>query len=241
MVRAVALLAALVCIAAGHVADAHGAGRVEMVIGGLKGADAVDDVGQALVIEPGTQSAARMTARGPLARVLAWTPLVDEAARHFGVDSALLMAVMDVESGGNPLAVSVKGAKGLMQLMPQTGLLQGADDLFDPHQNILAGARLLDALLSMFGELPLALAAYNAGEGAVRKYGGAIPPYTETRQYVQRVMQRVAYYRRQGRKKSPAEPGFQKSLRPHRERSTCKTAYAASSERSTNGKIPPCL
>jgi soluble lytic murein transglycosylase-like protein len=186
-----------------------------MVIGGLKGADAVDDVGQALVIEPGTQSAARMTARGPLARVLAWMPLVEEAARRFGVDSALLMAVIDVESGGNPLAVSVKGAKGLMQLMPQTGMQQGADDLFDPHQNILAGARLLDALLAMFGDWPLALAAYNAGEGAVRKYGGAIPPYAETREYVQRVMQRVAYYRRQGRKKSPAEPGFQKSLRPH--------------------------
>jgi soluble lytic murein transglycosylase-like protein len=83
-----------------------------------------------------------------------------------------------------------------MQLMPQTGRQQGADDLFDPGQNLLAGARLLDALLATFGDVSLALAAYNAGEGAVRKFGGVIPPYAETRRYVERVMRRVAFYQR---------------------------------------------
>ncbi|SIT43190.1 Soluble lytic murein transglycosylase-like protein (fragment) [Paraburkholderia piptadeniae] len=106
------------------------------------------------------------------------------------------MAVIDVESGGNPFAVSPKGAMGLMQLMPPTGRQQGADDLFDPAQNLLAGARLLDALLATFGDVSLALAAYNAGEGAVRKFGGGIPPYAETRRYVERVMGRVGFYQR---------------------------------------------
>lgn len=189
----VVLLALLMSVAIGDVDDARAAGRVEMVIGGLKGGDAA---GQSLVIELDASLAAPTSARGALSKVLAWTPLVDDVAKRVGVDRALLMAVVDVESGGNPFAVSRKGATGLMQLMPQTGRQQGADDLFDPGQNLLAGARLLDALLATFGDVSLALAAYNAGEGAVRKFGGVIPPYAETRRYVERVMRRVAFYQR---------------------------------------------
>jgi soluble lytic murein transglycosylase-like protein len=162
--------------------------RVDMVIGGLSHADRSD----AVVIE----LPARKTSDNARAEVLAWSPLVDAVAARFGVDRALLMAVMEVESGGDPLAESPKGARGLMQLMPATGALQGALNLFDPAQNVMAGARLLASLLTTYGEIPLALAAYDAGEGAVKKYGGAIPPYAETQRYVQRVIQRVAYYQR---------------------------------------------
>ena len=122
-------------------------------------------------------------------------PMIDEAARTADIDSALLMAVIDVESGGNPQAVSPKGATGLMQLMPDTGARQGAFNLFDPRQNIAAGARYLRQLMRQFGNLQLALAAYNAGEGAVQKYGGQIPPYAETMSYVPRVMGRYLHYR----------------------------------------------
>ncbi|MEM5370239.1 lytic transglycosylase domain-containing protein [Paraburkholderia azotifigens] len=166
---------------------------VEMLIGGSNEADASDSVDQPLIVEFGEP---RGDAHGARSKVLAWTPLVERVAQRVGVDHALLMAVIDVESGGNPLAVSLKGARGLMQLMPQTGLLQGANDLFDPYQNLVAGAYLLDTLLATFGDVSLALAAYNAGEGAVRKYGGAIPPYAETQKYVRRVLERVAAYRR---------------------------------------------
>ena len=129
------------------------------------------------------------------ARVLALSPIVDEAAHVADVDSALLMAVIDVESGGNPRAVSPKGATGLMQLMPGTGARHGASDLFDPRQNVTAGARYLKALMGQFGGLPLVLAAYNAGEGAVQKYGGQIPPYAETMAYVPKVIARYQWYR----------------------------------------------
>ncbi|WP_236061052.1 lytic transglycosylase domain-containing protein [Paraburkholderia domus] len=128
-------------------------------------------------------------------RVMALSPLINEAARATNLDSALLMAVIDVESGGNPQAVSPKGATGLMQLMPGTGALHGASDLFDPRQNISAGASYLKKLMRQFGNLQLVLAAYNAGEGAVQKYGGQIPPYAETMSYVPKVINRYMRYR----------------------------------------------
>ncbi|MEZ0600652.1 lytic transglycosylase domain-containing protein [Paraburkholderia sp. IW21] len=128
-------------------------------------------------------------------RVMALAPLVDEVARNTDLDSALLMAVIDTESGGNPQAISSKGASGLMQLMPETGARHGATNLFDPRQNIAAGARYLRRLLRQFGDVQLALAAYNAGEGAVRKYGDQIPPYAETMKYVPKVMGRYLRYR----------------------------------------------
>jgi soluble lytic murein transglycosylase-like protein len=112
-----------------------------------------------------------------------------EAARKAGVDPALVHAVIGVESAYNARAVSHKGALGLMQIIPGTGRRFGIDNLLNPKANIRAGTRYLSHLLQMFdGNIGLALAAYNAGEGAVMRYGRAIPPYRETRAYVPRVL-----------------------------------------------------
>lgn len=109
------------------------------------------------------------------------------AAAEFGVDSALLHAVIHAESAFNPMALSDKGAQGLMQLMPGTANDMGVADAFDATQNIRGGARYLAMLLQSFnGDARLATAAYNAGPGAVQKYGG-VPPYDETQVYVERV------------------------------------------------------
>jgi soluble lytic murein transglycosylase-like protein len=111
------------------------------------------------------------------------------AAASTGVDVALLRAVIHAESAFNPMAVSNKGAQGLMQLMPGTAGDLGVADAFDAAQNIDGGARYLAQLLKDFnGDVKLAAAAYNAGEAAVQKYGG-VPPYDETQVYVQRVQQ----------------------------------------------------
>jgi len=152
---------------------------------------------ESVVIESGrpqSDDAVRQTSSEVASRVMALSPIINEAAHVADVDSALLMAVIDVESGGNPQAVSPKGATGLMQLMPGTGARHGASDLFDSRQNIAAGARYLKALMRQFGTLPLALAAYNAGEGAVQKYRGQIPPYAETMNYVPKVIARYKWY-----------------------------------------------
>ena len=111
-----------------------------------------------------------------------------EAAERYGVPERLISAVIRTESAFNPLAVSRKGAQGLMQLMPGTASLLGVQDAFDPRQNIDGGVRHLRALIERFGDdLSLALAAYNAGERAVVSHGG-VPPYAETRNYVTRVL-----------------------------------------------------
>jgi len=111
----------------------------------------------------------------------------DVSAEH-GVDAKLVDALVQVESAYNPRAVSHKGAQGLMQLMPATADRLDVDDPFDPEQNVRGGIRELDRLIDRYsGNLQLALAAYNAGEGAVEKYRG-IPPYRETRNYVARIM-----------------------------------------------------
>jgi soluble lytic murein transglycosylase-like protein len=116
--------------------------------------------------------------------------LVEEAARRRGLDPALVLAVVSVESGFRPEAVSPKGAQGLMQLMPRTAASLGVQDAFDPEQNLDAGVRHLEALLKLYdGNLTRALAAYNAGQGAVARHGG-VPPYRETRAYVRRVLER---------------------------------------------------
>ena len=120
--------------------------------------------------------------------------VVEEISRTYGLDSALLHAVISVESGYNPKALSKKGAAGLMQLMPQTAKRYGVSDAFDPLQNLAGGAQYLRDLLSMFNnDLSLALAAYNAGENAVVKHGNRIPPYRETLHYVPHVLD---YYQR---------------------------------------------
>jgi hypothetical protein len=125
---------------------------------------------------------------GPLASGLpAFAQLIRTAAERYGVDTRLVEAVVQVESAGNPTAVSPKGARGLMQLMPERAAQLGVRDPFDPRQNVDGGVRHLRDLLQRFGgDVTLALAAYNAGEMAVRTYGG-VPPYPETREYVQRV------------------------------------------------------
>lgn len=113
--------------------------------------------------------------------------LVREAAERHHVDPALVRAVIETESNWNPGAVSRKGARGLMQLIPTTAQRFGVNDVFNPQQNVDAGVRYLSSLLERYnGNLDLALAAYNAGEGAVDRAHG-IPAFRETRNYVQRV------------------------------------------------------
>jgi hypothetical protein len=112
----------------------------------------------------------------------------------FDVDPALAKAVMKVESDFNPRARSVAGAMGLMQLMPETAERLGVRDPYDPRDNIKGGVKYLGKLLRQYGSHRLALAAYNAGENAVEKYGG-IPPYRETQNYVTSVLRHYEVYR----------------------------------------------
>jgi soluble lytic murein transglycosylase-like protein len=112
------------------------------------------------------------------------------AAERHGLDPELVIAVVGVESAFRPEAVSSKGAQGLMQLMPRTAVSLGVEDAFDPEQNLDGGVRHLGSLLARYGgDVERALAAYNAGEGAVARHGG-IPPFRETREYVKRVLER---------------------------------------------------
>ena len=129
-----------------------------------------------------------------------FSPLVEQAAREHDIDQALLHAVITVESDYNPLAVSPKGAVGLMQLMPQTARRYGVTNSYDPAQNIQGGARYLRDLMGRFNnDLSLVLAAYNAGEAAVALHGNRIPPYRETRHYVPRVLDFYREYQRSAR------------------------------------------
>jgi soluble lytic murein transglycosylase-like protein len=115
------------------------------------------------------------------------TEIREISARH-GVDATLVQSVIRAESAFNPTAVSRTGARGLMQLMPKTAVMLGVRDSFNPRENIDGGVRHLRYLLDRYpGNVALAVAAYNAGEGAVDSYRG-IPPYAETQQYVQRVL-----------------------------------------------------
>lgn len=139
-----------------------------------------------------TGGAVRMSAT-VVERASAYAPLVEEAARQSRLDPRLLHAVIATESGYNPVARSAKGAQGLMQLMPATARRYGVANAFEPRHNIQGGARYLADLMTLFDQdVRLALAAYNAGEGAVLKHGRRIPPYRETSAYVPRVLD---YYR----------------------------------------------
>ncbi len=123
------------------------------------------------------------------ARVAEYRQAVELAARGAQVDARLVHAVIAVESGYNPNAISPKGALGLMQVMPETARRYGISDLRDPAKNLEAGARYLGDLLRLFkNDVKLALAAYNAGENAVLRHGGRIPPFRETIAYVPRVL-----------------------------------------------------
>jgi len=124
-----------------------------------------------------------------LAKSALYDPIIERAAAAAAVEPNLLRAVIVVESGFNSRAVSKRGAVGLMQLMPATARRFGVLDLYDPRQNVRAGAVYLKFLIDRFGhDLRLALAAYNAGEEAVTRNGGQIPPYSETQAYVPRVL-----------------------------------------------------
>ncbi len=161
---------------------------------------AVQD-GKRILYNDGVGSATREALRQSddwLASRVAVSSLYDgviaQAARENGIDPRLVKSVMLIESGFDPAAVSRKGARGLMQLMPETALRYGVNNIQDPEENVGGGARYLAYLLGLFGgDLSRSLAAYNAGEAAVTRYGG-IPPYDETRLYVHKGL--TAYYGR---------------------------------------------
>ena len=119
-------------------------------------------------------------------------PLIADAAEKYGIDPSIIKAVISVESGFRPRAISGAGAQGLMQLMPGTARALGVDPT-DVAQNIDGGTKYLSRQIDHFGSLELGLAAYNAGPGSVARYGG-VPPYSETRDYVAKVMSRLAQY-----------------------------------------------
>lgn len=164
---------------------------------------AVDpDTGKLVRIRPGANPGAK-TSRATISRRIArakeaakQTPdvdkseihgLIDETAKRHGVDPALVHSVIRVESNYQQKAISPKGAQGLMQLIPETAERYGVANAFEPSQNLEGGVRYLKYLTDRFGgDLRLALAAYNAGEGAVDRFGG-VPPYRETQQYVTKV------------------------------------------------------
>ena len=120
-------------------------------------------------------------------------PIISEASKKYGIEAPLIKAVIKAESDFDPNAISNKGARGLMQIMPMNYRLLNVENPFDPNQSIEAGARYLRDMLDRYsGSLNLSLAAYNAGPGAVDRYGG-VPPYPETTEYIERVLR---YYQR---------------------------------------------
>lgn len=158
-----------------------------------------DDVRYELFIAPAavpdTVKDSRAGKADRMGRADRWTlygDLVSRTAEQYRIDAALVRAVINAESGYNPNAVSRRGAGGLMQLMPATAKRFGVANVFDPAENVRGGTRYLVELLKLFdNDLRLALAAYNAGEASVLKYGKRIPPYRETTEYVSKV---VAFY-----------------------------------------------
>jgi soluble lytic murein transglycosylase-like protein len=144
-----------------------------------------------LIAAPPDPAAAKPTDRGVdwLARSAQYDGVIRGAAKDATIQAALVRAVIVVESGFNPRAVSKKGAVGLMQLQPATARRYGVKNIYDPGENVRAGAHYLSDLLVRFdSNLELALAAYNAGEEAVERYGRHVPPFRETMAYVPSVM-----------------------------------------------------
>jgi len=121
---------------------------------------------------------------------------VSEAAIKYQLDPALIFGIIKQESNGNPNAMSHCGARGLMQLMPNTAKWMGVTNSYDARQNIMGGCKYLKRLLDLFdGNVTLALAGYNAGEGNVKKYGYTVPPFKETREYIPKVLKYSEQYR----------------------------------------------
>ena len=165
--------------------------RVERIVD-----DEVDPADPVAEVPPpgppaGPRRSVRQTSGRPHAAPARWARLVESAAASYRLDPALVAAVIHVESAWKPRAVSPKGARGLMQLMPATARRLGVAKSFDPVQNVRGGALYLTRLAERFGEheVEKILAAYNAGEEAVESYGG-VPPYRETRAYVKKVLAR---------------------------------------------------
>lgn len=130
------------------------------------------------------------------ANVLRYSPTIDRMASWLKMDASLLHAIVYVESSYNAKALSRSGAQGLMQLMPATAKRFGVHNSWDPEENVRGGALYLSYLLDLFDyNLTLAIAAYNAGEGAVKRHGSKIPPYPETQRYVKKVLKRYQYLR----------------------------------------------
>ncbi|WP_100487493.1 lytic transglycosylase domain-containing protein [Sporolactobacillus pectinivorans] len=128
------------------------------------------------------------------AKTADYSGIIDKMAQKYSVDPRLIESVISAESGGNASAVSSSGALGLMQLMPETASSLGVSNALDPAQNIEGGTKYLSNLINRYhGNIPLVLAAYNAGSGNVTKYGG-IPPFPETQSYVRRVMGNMEEY-----------------------------------------------
>lgn len=136
-----------------------------------------------------------------------WVPVIEREAERNRLAPELIQSVIQAESGYNAKALSKAGAMGLMQLMPATASILAVHDPWDPAENIRGGAAYLRRMLDRFGRLELALAAYNAGPGAVERYDG-IPPYKETRTYVARVLR---LYRGEDARLPPARQGVKPS------------------------------
>ena len=140
--------------------------------------------------------------------------IIEFYAKKRRLDKNLVYAVIKVESGGNPYAVSSAGARGVMQLMPGTARDMGVKDIFDPAENIAGGTQYLSKLLTLYkGDTSMALAGYNAGPGNVKKYGG-VPPFKETRNYIRLVQQYQRRFARSGMpqfdiaRSKPVDPGY---------------------------------
>jgi soluble lytic murein transglycosylase-like protein len=155
------------------------------------------DAPTVLIVAPAAPKSGKSTADATVDSIVSdLSRIVLRVAEEVDVSPQLLHAVIAVESAYDVRAVSPKGAQGLMQLMPATAQRFGVSDPFDPHENVRGGARYLKALMEQFkGDINLTLAAYNAGESAVVRYGNRVPPFAETQKYVPKViahMQRAA-------------------------------------------------
>jgi soluble lytic murein transglycosylase-like protein len=149
-----------------------------------------DDRFQLVLAAPPAAQAMALPDSRPLQRSAVYSRIIDGAATANRLEPALVTAVILAESGGDPRAVSKRGARGLMQLMPATARQYGVSNVFDPEQNIRGGSRYLRDLAERYqNDLELMLAAYNAGPEAVDRQGGRIPPFRETLEYVPRVLQ----------------------------------------------------
>jgi soluble lytic murein transglycosylase-like protein len=164
-------------------------------------------------VDPSVPAAAAADAPETPEAAVSLPELAEQIARLHGVEDSLVHSVILAESNYNPRAVSPKGALGIMQLIPETARRFGVGNAFDPRQNIEGGVRYLKFLLEYYhGNYPKAIAAYNAGEGAVDRYNG-IPPYVETREYVIRVARNLKAARAEHARR-PAQPATVASLAP---------------------------